>query len=347
LVPTSKEQKHKKMRIISLIKNACPAVAICLLISCGQGNNVKQEGKLHIPTGANFRQIIDSISPLLKDAKSFENAAKIKKLDTRFYSGRYTIKAGMNNKEIIQMIQEGKQDEIAIRIGNYSSINELAGKIGAILEADSAAILEAMVQADFAKAYDTAQQLFLYLPNTYNFHWNTSGEQFVKKMHQEYEKFWNEERLAKANAANLSPLAVTTLASIVQLESVKADEQSKVAALYLNRLKIDMKLDADPTIVFLKKKQSGFTQKVSRVYYKDLLMESPYNTYRNKGLPPSPICMPNPSAIDAVLQPDTHKYLYFVADTSRPGYHLFASSLAEQELNAKAYRKWADRNKVK
>lgn len=335
------------MRINTTIKIFSTLLSLSLLLSCGQGNNVKHEGKLYIPTGATFSQIIDSISPLLNDAKSFEKAAKNKKLDSRFYSGRYTVKTGMSNKEIIQMIQEGKQDEIAIRIGNYSSINELAGKMAAILEADSVEIIEAMVQAEYAKAYDSAQQLFLYLPNTYNFHWNTSGQQFVDKMHKEFEKFWNEDRLNKANVANMSPLAVTTLASIVQLESVKADEQSKVAALYLNRLKIGMKLDADPTIVFLKKKQTGFTQKVSRVYYKDLNIESPYNTYRNKGLPPSPICMPNPSAIEAVLQPATHNYLYFVADTSKPGYHLFANSLAEQEKNAKAYRSWADRNKVK
>lgn len=333
------------------IKNS---IAIALIgtgslyfIACGLGNNVAREGKLHIPTHAKFQQIIDSIQPLLKDPEGFRKYAMGKDLEKRFYSGRYSIKKGMSNKEIVQMIQEGRQDEISIRIGNYASIIELAGKLGNILEADSAQILEAIVQADFTKGVDTAKKLYFFLPNTYNFHWNTSGKQFTDKMFKEYQKFWNEERLALAQAANMSPLEVTTLASIVQLESFKADEQARVAALYLNRLKIGMKLDADPTIVFIKKMQQGFTQKVSRVYYKDLTIVSPYNTYTNKGLPPGPICMPNPSAIDAVLKPEKHDYIYFVADTARPGYHLFAKTLKEQEVNAAAYRIWADKNNVK
>lgn len=333
------------------IKNS---IAIALIgtgslyfIACGLGNNVAREGKLHIPTNAKFQQIIDSIQPLLKDPEGFRKYAMDKDMEKRFYSGRYSIKKGMSNKEIVQMIQEGRQDEISIRIGNYASIIELAGKLGNILEADSAKILEAIVQADFTKGVDTAKKLYFFLPNTYNFHWNTSGKQFTDKMFKEYQKFWNEERLALAQAANMSPLEVTTLASIVQLESFKADEQARVAALYLNRLKIGMKLDADPTIVFIKKMQQGFTQKVSRVYYKDLTIVSPYNTYTNKGLPPGPICMPNPSAIDAVLKPEKHDYIYFVADTAKPGYHLFAKTLKEQEVNAAAYRIWADKNNVK
>ena len=318
-----------------------------LLSSCMEKENVKSESKLFIPTGASFTQILDSISPLLKDSKSFEKMAKSKGMDKRFYSGRYTLKPGMNNTAIILMIQEGRQDEIAIRIGNYSSVIELSGKIGKILEADSAQILESIVNAGFAQGIDTAKLLSFYLPNTYNFHWNTSGKQFVVKMYQEYQKFWNPERLKEAEKSKMSPLEVTTLASIVQLESSKPDEQAKVAALYLNRLRIGMKLDADPTIVFIKKMQSGFQNKISRVYYKDLTITSPYNTYLNRGLPPGPICMPNPSAIDAVLKPEQHDYIYFVADTARPGYHLFAKTLSEQEKNAYAYRAWANKNNVR
>lgn len=317
------------------------------LYSCNDGENVKKAGKLYIPTNATFKQLVDSISPMLENSSSFESYAKRKDMDERFYSGRYTLAKGMTNKAIVEMIQMGKQDEIAIRIGNYASITELAGKMGSILEADSVALLDAMMNASFNNNLDTAQLLHFYIPNTYNFHWNTSGKGFVEKMYKEYQKFWNNERIQLANTAQMTPVAVTTLASIVQLESPKADEQKKVAALYLNRLSIGMKLDADPTIVFIKKMQNGFKEKVSRVYYKDLNIESPYNTYRNKGLPPSPICMPNPSAIDAVLQPDQHDYIYFVADTAKPGYHIFAKSLAEHERNAKAYRTWANNNNVK
>lgn len=253
----------------------------------------------------------------------------------------------MNNKDIVRMVQEGEQDEIAIRVGNYASINELAGKMAGVLEPDSVSILKAIVAAELTKELDSVQKLYSFLPNTYNFHWNTSGEKFVEKMGKEFDKFWTQERLQKAKDSKMTTLEVTTLASIVQLESSKPDEQARVAALYLNRLRIGMKLDADPTIVFLKKMQTGFTQKVSRVYYKDLAIRSPYNTYLNKGLPPGPICMPNPSAIDAVLNPEQHDYIYFVADTARPGYHVFAKTLAEQERNAQAYRAWANSNNVK
>lgn len=322
-------------------------LSLVLLASCNSFDNVNKEGKLYIPTGASFTQIMDSIRPMLHRPESFEKYAKDKQLDKRFYAGRYSLKLGMSNEDLVNMIQTGKQDEISIRIGNYASVRELSGKMAGILEADSGSILKAIVNTPFASGIDTPKLLYFYVPNTYNFHWNTSGEQFVQKMHQEFEKFWTVERKKQAAEAQMTPLEVNTLASIVQLESAKPDEQAKVAGLYLNRLRIGMKLDADPTIVFLKKMRSGFTQKVSRVYYKDLDIESPYNTYRNRGLPPGPICMPNPSAIDAVLKPEKHDYIYFVADTARAGYHRYAKTLSEQEANAAAYRIWANNNNVK
>lgn len=310
-------------------------------------NNVAHKGYLHIPTGARFEQIMDSIKPLLKNPSSFEALAKSKGIDYNFYSGRYTLKPGMSNHDIVDLIKLGKQDEISIRIGNYSSIQELAGKMSPFLEADSAQIMKSIVSAGFTQGMDTAEMLYYFLPNTYNFHWNTSGQQFADKMKKEFDKFWTDSRLQKAMQAKMSPLQVTTLASIVQLESAKEDEQAKVAGLYLNRLRIGMKLDADPTIIFIKKKQAGFKTKISRVYYNDLKIPSPYNTYLNKGLPPSPICMPNPSAIDAVLDPEKHDFIYFVADPQRPGYHWYAKTLAEQEKNAAVYREWLDKNNIK
>jgi UPF0755 protein len=322
-------------------------IIILQLASCNDKINVPTTAKLYIPTNANFEQIIDSIGLHVKDVESFKSYAKSKKMDKRFYSGRYTLLPGMKNSDIVKMIQEGKQDEIPIRIGNYSSIMELAGKMGAILEADSSEILNSIMSAQYLDGLDTAQRLYGFIPNTYNFHWNTSGNKFVEKMQKEFENFWTTDRLTQAKTANMSPLELTTLASIVQLESSKVDEQPKVAGLYLNRLRMGMKLDADPTIVFIKKQQSGFTEKVQRVYYKDLEITSPYNTYKNKGLPPSPICMPNPSAIDAVLQPEKHEYIYFVADVTRSGYHVFTKNFAEHQRNAAIYRAWADKNNVK
>jgi UPF0755 protein len=308
--------------------------------------NTIKTGKLYIPTHASYLQVLDSLRPFLKNERSFSRLAKKKRYPARILAGRYSITAGENNRQIWQKLALGRQDEIPIRIGNYSSIFELAGKVAPYLECDSAAIVGAALEADFTAGMDTAALLYFFVPNTYNFHWNLSGMQFIQKMKREFDAFWTAKRLQEADSLRMSPLEVTTLASIVQLESTKPDEQPRVAGLYLNRLRIGMKLDADPTVIFAMKVQSGFSEKIYRVYYKDLLINSPYNTYRNKGLPPGPICMPNPSAIDAVLSPENHDYLYFVADPQRPGYHIYARTLNEQEVNARKYREWLDRQKI-
>lgn len=304
--------------------------------------NIKNSGKLYVPTAAGFQQLSDSLQPFLKSKNSFATAAGIKSLQQQIHPGRYTLNQGMTNNEVINLLRSGKQDNISIRIGNYTSINELAGRIAPYLECDSQDIVNGIQQAAFAKGLDNDKLLYFFVPNTYNFHWDLTGSQFAQKMKTYFDDFWTNERRAAAQKQNMTPLQVTILASIVQLESAYPDEQPKVAKLYLNRLDKGMKLDADPTVIFAMRKSYGHAIKVDRVYYKNLLIPSPYNTYRNKGLPPGPICMPNPSAIDAVLHPANHDYLYFVADPSHPGYHLFAHTLAEQEKNARIYRKWID-----
>lgn len=307
--------------------------------------NIKERGKLYIPTNASYQQVLDSISPFLKDKNSFEVVAKKMNYPQQIKAGRYSLKKGLNNKDLLQMLRLGNQDEIAIRIGNYNSIYQLASRISPLLEADSAQIIAAIVNGEYSKGFDTSGMLYYFIPNTYNFHWNTSGKQFVEKMSQEYDKFWNPERVAQAQKLDMNKFEIITLASIVQLESSKPDEQPNVAGLYLNRLKIGMKLDADPTVIFAMKKENG-NQKIERVYYKNLKILSLYNTYMYAGLPPGPICMPNPSAIDAVLNPTHHDYLYFVADPSKPGYHIYAKTLSEQEANAQKYRNWLNDNAI-
>lgn len=309
-------------------------------------SNVIESGKLFIPTGATYAQVLDSLAPFLKEKESFDWLARRKHYADHVKAGRYTLKEGESNNGLVNRLRIGAQDEIAIRIGNYSSVFELAGKMDPFLEADSLQLLQAITSAGFAQGYDTAALIFFYLPDTYHFHWNTSGESFVNRMKKQFDQYWTERKVAEAKAMNMSPLEVTTLASIVQLESSRTDEQPRVAGLYLNRLKKGMKLDADPTVIFALKKADGFRNPIHRVYYKNLLIESPYNTYKYKGLPPSPICMPNRSAVEAVLHPAVHDYLYFVADAARPGYHVYATTLQEQERNADKYRKWLNENKV-
>lgn len=347
----AKRKKHKSG------KKVWAVIGILILIAVGYGGffyyerwlapNITRTGKLYIPTGATYEQVLDSIRPFLKNKESFEWLAEQKKYNQRIKPGRYTLNKSESNSSVINRLRIGEQDEIAIRIGNYASVFELAGRVGPLLEADSVGILNAILNAGFAQGKDTAVLIAFFFPDTYNFHWNTSGEMFVEKMKKVYDQYWTAERVEEAKSKNMTPLEVTTLASIVQLESAKTDEQPKVAGLYLNRLKIGMKLDADPTVIFAMKKAEGFTRKIQRVYYKNLSIASPYNTYVHKGLPPGPICMPNRSAIEAVLHPAEHSYLYFVADPQKPGYHIYAATLQEQEANANKYRQWLNENNVK
>lgn len=345
-----KNKKPDKVRIVLvvlLVVILLSGWAVFRLYERRWAPNVTTSFKLFIPTGAGFDQVMDSIRPFLSNANDFVWLAEQKKYTGHVRPGRYTISKGENNEAVINRLRIGKQDEISIRIGNYASIYELAGKVAPYLEPDSSQIVMAIKAAGFAEGYDSAALIYFYRPDTYNFFWNTSGEQFVSKMKKQFDLFWTPERTALADRQGLTPLKATTLASIVQLESSKVDEQPMVAGLYLNRLKVGMKLDADPTVVFALQQQEGFTRKVRRVYFKDLAISSPYNTYRNKGLPPGPICMPNDSAIDAVLAPAKHDYFYFVADPARPGYHIFARTLQEHVANASVYRSWADSNQIK
>lgn len=308
--------------------------------------NINSIKRLYIPTGASYSQMLDSIKPLVKDFSSFEKAAKVKGLQ-KIYPGRYTLDSTLTNEAIVEKLLMGKQDEIEIMLGNYSSIFELAEKMDPILELNKEEIIAAIVARPEAKGIDTLKMIFFLAPETYRFHWTITGKEFVEKISLPLKKYWTEEKKALLRKSGMSEMDALTLASIVQMESYKKDEQPKVAGVYLNRLKIGMKLQADPTVRFAKKVQDGWDLKSKRVYFKDLRINSAYNTYQNTGLPPGPICMPNPSAIDAVLSPEQHDYIFFVADTSRVGYHLFSKNLAEHEVRAQAYRQWANNRNVK
>ncbi|MBX9449445.1 MAG: endolytic transglycosylase MltG [Taibaiella sp.] len=309
-------------------------------------NVVEDEIRLFIPTGAVYRQVLDSLRPLVKDIISFEEAAAKMEYE-RIYPGRYTFRKGMTNEEMLNRLMLGQQDEIKITIGNYSSVYELGYKMEPLLRLKTEDIIAALSQTDEVAGMDTLKWIYCLAPDTYNFFWNVTGAEFVGKLLGQYKKFWTEERKKQLQSSGMTELQVISLASVVQLESYKADEQPKVAGLYLNRMRKGMKLDADPTVIFAIKQEKGWDHKVQRVYHKDLLRNSPYNTYLYKGIPPGPICMPNPSAIDAVLNPEHSDYIYFVADPERPGYHSYARTPQEHEGNAKKYRDWANKNNIK
>ena len=181
----------------------------------------------------------------------------------------------------------------------------------------------------------------LFIPNTYEIYWNVSPERFMARMKQEYNRFWTEERRKKAEALGLTPVEVSTLASIVEEESAVADEYPTIAGLYLNRLKAGMPLQADPTVKFA---AGDFA--LQRILDKHLAIDSPYNTYKYAGLPPGPIRIPSIRAIDAVLNPAHHRYFYMCAKEDFSGRHNFAATLAEHNRNANRYRAELNRRKI-
>ena len=204
---------------------------------------------VYIPTDANYIQVRQQLEPLLKDMGSFDALAKRKKYTSNIKAGRFAISKGMNNNEIINSIRS-KNLPIKIAFNNQHNLEDLAGRISTQIEADSVSLLNSMIDNTFLEknGFTKATALGMYLPNSYEFFWNTSAEGFREKMLTEYNRFWNESRLEKANQLNLSPDEVMTLASIVHEESKQADEQPRVAGVYLNRLRIGMPLQADPTL---------------------------------------------------------------------------------------------------
>jgi len=313
-------------------------------------SNTKFENEyqlLFIETDTSEEELITQITPFLKSSRSFRWVAKQKKYLKNIKPGRFVLYKGMNNNELIRVLRS-ENKPIDLVIAPFERIEDVAGYVSRIIEADSADIMETFFDLDFLFQTKLRPEnvLSLILPNTYEVYWNTSAIQYRNRMLKEYRDYWNENRLAQANEIKLSPSEVYILASIVSKESVKVDERPRVAGVYLNRLRKNMKLQADPTVVYSIKHATGnFDTIIRRVLYRDLRLESPYNTYRRNGLPIGPITMPEMSAIEAVLNAERHSYLYFVADVERPGYHNFSKTLSEHNKKRKAYTEWLnDRN---
>src|SRR5690606_27271020 len=278
---------------------------------------------VYIPTNATFDEVKEQLSPLLKNINTFETVAEKKGYISNVKAGKYAIKKGMNNNDIVNTLRS-QNIPVKVSFNNQENLESLAGRIAVQIEADSLSLLNAFNEMSFLNEMGLTEETKLtpYIPNSYEFFWNTSAEKFRERMLTEYNKFWNEERLKKAEELGLSKEEVITLAAIVQKETAKVDERPRVAGVYLNRLKANMLLQADPTVIYAIKKHTGrYDTIIKRVLYKDLELDSPYNTYKYTGIPPGPITMPDISSIDAVLNAEEHEYYYFVANTEDFGYH--------------------------
>lgn len=304
---------------------------------------------LYVPTGATYTELIELISPVLKDVYSFDRIARRKGYIDKIKAGRYILKKNSNNNQIINILRS-KNSPVQISFNNQERLENLAGRIASQIEADSLSLLKSFKDEAFLKSknFSLETALAMYIPNKYEFFWNTSAEQFRERMFKEYNRFWDDSRILKAKQIGLTKNEVITVASIVQKETAKVDERPRVAGVYMNRYKNGWKLDADPTVIYaIKKHRNDWDTVIKRVLYKDLEIDSPYNTYKYMTLPPGPIAMPDISSIDAVLNHEKHEYYFFVADVENFGYHKFAKTLNQHNNNKKQYVDWVNKKGIK
>lgn len=309
-------------------------------------HNIDKKSYLYIRTGATYDDVLKQLKEkdFLVSVDYFDKVARQRGYDTKVKPGKYHIIKGMSNLDLVRMLIGGKQEPVRLNLNPYWFKRNLASKVGKNLEADSLR-LETLLDDDAfwdKYGFNSETSMAMFLPDTYEFYWNTDAEEFIDKMAKEYKKFWTDERKAKAKKIGLSQTEVSILASIVEKENDKSDERPRIAGVYLNRLKINMPLQADPTVKFA---LNDYT--IARLYHADLTADSPYNTYRNKGLPPGPICMPSKNAIDAVLNAEQNKYIYFCASVDKPGYHEFAVSYDEHLKNARRYSKYLEEKGIR
>lgn len=309
-------------------------------------NNIADDANeyLYIPTNSNFEDVVRLVKSekIILNTETFEWVAKKMKYKN-IKPGKYKINKSMSNVELIRMLRAGNQEPVKIQFQNMRLKKQFAGYIGSKLEIDSNQFLQMLDSIDLLRTlgFDEENVFCMFIPNTYEFYWNTSSTKFINKMKDEYSKFWNEERSARAKKIGLSPIEVSILASIVDQEALVNDELRRVAGVYMNRLNKGMKLEADPTVIFA---IGDFN--IKRVLNRMLKYNSPYNTYMYEGLPPGPICMPSVAAIDAVLNYEKHPYIYFCAKEDFSGYHNFASTVAEHQLNARKFQQALNKRRI-
>lgn len=311
-------------------------VGFMVYYSYGIRKSVLKDGELFIPTGSTIdnEAAILFNEGFLVDTADYINFARKFKYD-KVYPGKYMLKEGMSLKVLMKIVKTGLQTPVKVPFNNIRNREKLAGVVGKRIEADSASLMYVFNSDSVYKALGLNSKTFMsvFIPDTYEFYWNTSAEQFVERMKRENDNFWSEkEREKKLKELGMTKEEVSTLASIVIEESKAQSELAKIAGVYINRLKKGMPLQADPTVKF-----AVGDPTLRRVLFKHLEVESPYNTYKRSGLPPGPICVPPINAIDAVLDYEKHDLYYFCASPELNGLHFFAKTLTEHNKNAAAY----------
>ena len=306
---------------------------------------INQKDKfLIIEDNMNFNDVRNKLiqDTILNDVLSFSVLSKAMKYNQNIKSGAYKIKSNMSNYSLIKMLRSGNQTPINISFNYARKIEDLAKIITKDLKITSDEFMEFINnKKNDLYGFNKINIMTMFLSDTYEVYWNISIESLFNKMHSEYTKFWNEERINKSNELKMSKIDISILASIVASETIKIDEANIIAGVYINRLKKNMYLQADPTLVYA---ANDFS--IKRVLNKHKKIASPYNTYINKGLPPGPIKLSTKEYIDAVLNYEKHKYIYFCAKDDFSGYHVFAIKLSQHNRNAKKFQKALNNRKI-
>lgn len=308
--------------------------------------SVEEDTYLYIPDNYSFEQVLEQLKEKaeVSNTYTFVFVARQLKYNTNIRPGRYRISQGMSNLELVRKLRGGTQDPLNLRFNNLRTKEQLAGRLGSLLMADSLSIITLLNDEDYLKQYDLKPNtsMAIFIPNTYEVFWDMDANEIFEKMKKEYDVFWNESRKAKAAAIPMSQIEVITLASIIQDETNKNFEYPIIAGLYINRLRKKMPLQACPTVKFA---LGDFT--LQRILKRHLQVDSPYNTYMYRGLPPGPIRMPSTVCVDAVLNYEKHNYLFMTAKETLNGEHHFAATLTEHNMHARRYQRALNQRGIK
>ena len=308
--------------------------------------SIKETTYVYVDSQKNFNDLCNQ----LKDSASCKSLASFKQLayligyPDKMKTGRYAIEPGTGNLRLLKNLIGGLQSPIRITFNNIRLRTDLAQRLDDQLMVTKDELLTRFADSTYCAelSFTTETIQCMFIPNTYELYWDITPDNFMKRMQKEYKAFWTADRLAKAAKIGITPVQVSVLASIVEEETAKADEMGMVAGLYLNRLQINMPLQADPTV-----KYAVGDVTLKRIMFEHLQVESPYNTYKHTGLPPGPIRVPSIKGINAVLNHDQHNYIYMCAKEDFSGRHNFASTLAEHAKNANRYRAELNRRQIK
>ena len=306
--------------------------------------NLEETAYIYIDKEKNYEDVVSQLKKMnLPSEQMFRILAERMNYPANVKTGRYAVKDGMTMPDVIRTLRSGNQTPVSITFNNMRTKENLAGRISQQLMMDSTELLNALNNEAKINdlGFNDATVVAMFIPNTYEMYWDTGVNSFLDRMNKEFDRFWNADRKTKAEKLGLSPIQVSTLASIVEEEATYSDEYPIVAGLYMNRLRKGMRLEADPTVKFA---VGDFS--LRRILFRHLEVESPYNTYKNTGLPPGPIRIPSIKAIDGTLSPQSHNYLFMCAKDDLSGRHNFAITHAEHARNAAAYQRALNERKI-